>query len=238
MKRYAFLLLLIFTLQCHAQAALAAILFGDKVASENFNIGMEFGALLANISDAPGSRAKIGFNFGISTNIKLSENWSLHPSAYFISSRGGKLETLSLASNDPELNSKFQEVPTTVWVNYIDVPVFLNYRFTDSNFKVGLAPQVSFRTTAHGIFSNDEGDFRYSIKEDAHAIDFGMIAQVGYVLFSENKPREIHVQLRYFQGFTDVFEDSLVAGNNTNHYIALFLSLPFIAKAETKTETD
>ena len=123
MKHYTFLLLFIFTLQCHAQAALAAILFGDKVASENFNIGMEFGALLANIADAPGSRPKIGFNFGISTNIKLNENWSLHPSAYFISSRGGKLETLSLASNDPELNSKFQEVPATVWVNYIDFPV-------------------------------------------------------------------------------------------------------------------
>jgi hypothetical protein len=103
---------------------------------------------------------------------------------------------------------------------------------------VGLAPQLSFRTGADAIYSNPDGDFKYSIEDDTHAIDFGVVAQVGYVMSSEKKQKEIHIQLRYFQGFTDVYDDSLVAGKNTSHYVAVFLSFPFIAKEESKTEVD
>lgn len=230
MKYFALLLLFMASLQSHAQAALAAILFGDKVATENFNIGMEFGIPLANISDVDGSSSKTGVNFGISANIKLNDNWSLHPNAFFLSRRGANVDALSLNSDDPELNVKFQEVPATVKVNYIDVPIFVNYRFTNSNFKVGLAPQISFRTGANAIFTNAQGDFDFTIDNATHSIDFGLVTQVGYVLFSEKKQKEIHVQLRYFQGFTDVYDDSLIPGNNTSHYFALFLSFPFIAK--------
>ncbi len=234
MKKIVCIAIILLAQYTNAQAALFAILFGEKVASENFNVGMEFGIPYASISSASGTNAKTGITFGIAGNIKLNEHWSVHPTAYFLSRRGGKFDALSLISNDLELNAKFQNVPTELTLNYIDVPVFLNYRFTDSPFKIGIAPQISFRTGSQAIFSNAQGDFDASVKDVTNGTDLGMILQLGYVLFSEKFDKEVHIQLRYFQGFNDVYDDSFVSGSNTSSYFGLALSFPFVAKTENE----
>ncbi len=151
-----------------------------------------------------------------------------------MSRRGVEFDQLSLISNDIELNDKFQNVPAVLTVNYIDVPVFLNYRFTDSPFKIGIAPQISFRTGSQAIFSNDQGDFEASVKDVTNSTDLGMILQVGYVFYSKKFDKEIHAQLRYFQGFNDVYDDSFVTGTNKSSYIGLAFSFPFVAKTENE----
>jgi hypothetical protein len=218
----------------NAQAALFALIFGDKVATENFNVGLEFGVPFTSISSTAGTSSKTGITFGIAGNIKLNNNWSVHPSAYFLSKRGGKFDQLSLISDDLELNGKFQNVPTELTLNYIDVPVFLNYRFTDSNFKLGIAPQISFNTGSDAVFTNAQGNFGYSAQDVTNSMDFGLIFQVGYVFFSNKFDKEIHMQLRYFQGFNDVYDDIFVSGTNKSSYIGLAFSFPFIAKTENE----
>lgn len=233
--RKLIVLALFFSIQySNAQAALFALIFGDKVASENFNVGLEVGAPITFISNAASTSAKTGITFGIAGNIKLNDNWSLSPAAYFLSRRGGKFDALSLMSNDVELNDKFRNVPTELTTSYIDVPVFLNYRFTDSPFKIGVAPQISFRTGSDAVFSNAQGDFKTSVKDVTNSTDIGLIFQVGYVFFFKKLNKEVHLQLRYFQGFNDIYDNSFVAGSNTSKYVGLALSLPFIAKNETE----
>ncbi len=234
MKKIIFIAFIFFAQYSSAQAALFALLFGEKVASENFNVGMEFGIPYAAISSVSETSSKTGITFGIAGNIKVNENWSVHPTAYFLSRRGVEFDQLSLISNDIELNDKFQNVPTELTVNYIDVPVFLNYRFTDSPFKIGIAPQISFRTGSQAIFSNDQGDFEASVKDVTNSTDLGMILQVGYVFYSKKFDKEIHAQLRYFQGFNDVYDDSFVTGTNKSSYIGLAFSFPFVAKTENE----
>ncbi|TFG74481.1 MAG: PorT family protein [Flavobacteriales bacterium] len=224
----------LFVQHTNAQAALFALIFGDKVASENFNVGLEIGVPLSTISNAEGTSSKTGITFGIAGNIKVNDNWSVHPTAYFLSKRGGKFDELSLISNDLELNAKFQNAPTELTLNYIDVPVFLNYRFTDSPFKIGIAPQISFRTGSQAIFSNAQGDFDASVKEVTKSTDIGMILQVGYVFYSKKFDKEIHAQLRYFQGFNDIYDESFITGTNKSSYIGLALSFPFVAKTENE----
>ncbi len=234
MKKIIFIAFIIFTQYTNAQAALFALIFGDKVATENFNVGLEFGIPYATISNAENTSYKAGITFGIGANIKFNDNWSLHPTAYFLSRRGGKFDQLSLISDDLELNSLFENVPTELNVSYIDVPVFLNYQFTDSPFKVGVAPQISFRTGSQAIFSNDQGDLDVSVEDVTNATDIGMIIQAGYVYYNKKFDKEIHIQLRYFQGFNDIYDESFVAGSNRSNYIGLAFSLPFVAKPENK----
>ena len=72
----------------HAQAALFAILFGDKVASGKFNISLELGGAFPNYSNISNTDlSKLGINFGIGGNLKLSENWFLSPNIYFLAKR-------------------------------------------------------------------------------------------------------------------------------------------------------
>ena len=226
----------IFQVGVQAQAALFALIFGDKVATENFNVGLEIGFPYGTVSDFNGNSSNLGLHFGIGANVRFNDNWSLNPAAYFLSTRGADLDALSLNSADTELNGKFQAVPATLRTNFIDVPVFLNYRFTDSNFKIGLAPQISFRTRSNAIFSNEFGDFDYDIADQTASTDFGLITQLGYIWNSENKNLEVHIQLRYFQGFADVYDDTLVSGENNMRYFSLSLSFPFVKKSESTDE--
>lgn len=234
LKTFILLAFLLCMQYANAQAALFALLFGDKVASENFNIGLEIGIPYASISSASGTSSKAGITFGIAGNIKLSDNWSVHPSAYFLSKRGGKFDQLSLISDDAELNGKFQNVPTQLTLNYIDVPVFLNYRFTDSNIKLGIAPQVSFITGSDAVFTNAQGKFGYSVKDVTNSVDFGMIFQLGYILHSNKFNKDIHMHLRYFQGFNDVYANDFIPGTNKSSYVGVAFSFPFIAKTENE----
>ncbi|MBT8298529.1 MAG: PorT family protein [Maribacter sp.] len=234
MKTFILLAFLLSMQYSNAQAALFALLFGDKVATENFNIGLEIGIPYATISSASGTSSKTGITFGIAGNIKLNDNWSLHPSAYFLSKRGGKFNQLSLISDDIELNGKFQNVPTKLTLNYIDVPVFLSYRFTESNFKLGIAPQISFNTGSEAVFTNAQGDFSYSVQDVTNSMDFGMIFQLGYIFYSNKFDKEIHMQLRYFQGFNDIYDDVFITGTNKSSYVGVAFSFPFIAKTENE----
>jgi hypothetical protein len=232
MKKIILIAFILFTPYTNAQAALFALIFGDKVATENFNVGLEVGLPFSSIGNTADTSIKAGITFGIAGNIKLNEHWSVHPTAYFLSRRGGKFDQLSLISDDLELNSLFENVPTELTVSYIDVPVFLNYQFTDSPFKIGVAPQISFRTESQAIFSNEQGDLDVSVKDVTNATDIGMIIQAGYVYYNKKFDKEIHIQLRYFQGFNDIYDESFVAGSNRSNYIGLAFSLPFVAKPE------
>lgn len=216
----------------NAQAALFALVFGDKVATENFNIGLELGIPYNSVSSIDNSTSKLGLNFGISGNIKLSENWIMSPNIYFLSRRNLKTDSFSLTSNNSTLNDQFINVPTEFSLNYIDVPIFFNYFFTDKSIKVGLAPQISFRTDANGLFSNEDGEFDYNIKDQTQDIDYGFLAQVGYILGKDGQGKEIHVQLRYYQGLANVFNNDYINGTNKASFISLHLSVPFIKTTE------
>jgi len=151
---------------------------------------------LGSISSIDDSSAKLGLHFGISGNIKLSETWSMNPTIFFLSKRNVKTDMFSLNSNNAALNAQFVNVPTDFSLTYIDVPIFINYNFTEKPYKIGLAPQISFRRDATALFSNDDGDFEYNIKDHTDAIDYGFIAQVGYIWGKGGQGKEIHIQLR------------------------------------------
>ncbi|PQJ21642.1 hypothetical protein [Tenacibaculum sp. SG-28] len=65
------------------QAAILALIFGDKVASEKFNLSMEIGGNFNHYSSLDNyDRTKLGINFGIAGNVKVSERFYISPAIF------------------------------------------------------------------------------------------------------------------------------------------------------------
>ncbi len=229
-KKFLFTLCIVMlSISLHAQAALFAILFGDKVASEKFNISLELGGTFPNYSNISNTdRSNLGVNFGIGGNLKLSENWFLSPNAYFLAKRNLQLKAFSLDTSNPELNAQFVDVPTEVTLSYIDIPIFIHYQTNNKKYRFGIAPQISFLQKSRGVFSNSSGDFTQNFDGYTRDIDYGMMASFGYILGKAHKGKGVHLYLRYYHGFTDILNDAVSTQNNRSNYFSLQLSLPFI----------
>ncbi|AZQ64868.1 PorT family protein [Flammeovirga pectinis] len=223
------------TQQSYGQAAILALLFGDKVASENFNISLELGSTYMGYSNLENSKSsKLGLNFGIAGNIKIADNWFVSPSAYFLARRNAQFSSLSLDSGNPSLDANFQNVNTSIDLNYIDVPIFISYQTNNKKFRYSVGPQVSFLNSSNATFKGAEGKFVQDVGGSTGSLDYGAIADFAYILGKAHKGRGIHLHLRYYYGMTDVFTDEISSGYNRNSFVSLHLSLPFITDALAK----
>ena len=78
-------------IQGNAQAALLGLIFGDKIASEDFNLSLEFGVNYSGITNFQTHQRAIETNFGMAGNIKLSAQFYLSPTVFFSSGRKLKI---------------------------------------------------------------------------------------------------------------------------------------------------
>jgi hypothetical protein len=234
LKKITFLLTLLISLfgtiqQAHAQSAIIALIFGDKVASEKFNLSMELGVNFSQFSNLSNTEQyKSGLNFGIAGNIMLNENWFLSPTAYFISKRKLQLESFSLNSGNPDFDKDFVNKKADISLKYIDVPILLAYQTTNKKFRFGIAPQISFLTDSEIEIYGDSENLKRDYKYETNSIDYGVMFNIGYSLGEARKGKGIYLQLRYYHGFSDVFKDGLSLDMNRGSYFAIHISLPFI----------
>ncbi|WP_369049364.1 porin family protein [Tenacibaculum sp. UWU-22] len=229
------LILLTVSIQmANAQAAIIAALFGDKVASEKFNLSMELGIPWSNFSNVTGSKPTNAINFGIAGNVKLSENWYVSPTVYFLSKRSINLNRFSLNSTDTNLNALYQDVPANLTLAYTDIPVFVYYQPNNSNFRFGIAPQISFCKKGNIVYEGNLGDFDQSIKDNVAGTDYGAILNIGYLFKTAHKGKGIILNVRYYNGFSDVFDNKFIAKKNNSSYFSIHISLPFISDKLTK----
>ena len=223
--------LLITPIQGNAQAALLGLIFGDKVASEDFNLSMEFGVNYSGISNFQNHQRAIETNFGTAGNIKLSDQFYLSPTVFFSSGRKLKLSNYSLTSGNNSLDQEFIDQKAEIRLDYIDVNIPLFYQI--SKFRFGIAPQVSFLTGADLKIENDFGAFDYDMKHEVNNLDYGLLSILSYELGTARKGKGLFLQLRYYQGFADIFK-APVSPNNLNNYVSFHLSLPFITEELAK----
>ena len=221
-------LLLAATQFASGQAAILALIFGDKVASEKFNLSLELGVPITRVSNIENAEASNAINFGIGGNIKLSENWFLSPNVYFLSRRSFDVNPISLNSGDPDLDGLYTQTKAEFQLNYTDIHLLLAYEPNNSNFRFGLSPQVSFLGKARATFIGELGDFDQSVKSMLNKTDYGMIFNVGYFFRAGNKGKGLILNVRYYQGFADVFEQGYFTGNNKASYFSVHLSFPFV----------
>ena len=213
------------------QAAIIALLVGDKVATEEFNLSMELGFNLARYSNVDNfERGKLGINFGIAGNWKFHKNWILSPSIYFLANRKFKVTKYSVDSGDNTLDGYYANRDADISINYIDVPIFLSYQTNNEKYRFGIAPQVSFLQKSSIIVNGDHGDFTENFNKNIEHIDYGIAGGITYVLGQAMQGKGIHVHLRYYYGLTNVFQDSFSPNDNRSSSLSLHFSLPFITE--------
>jgi hypothetical protein len=124
-------------------------------------------------------------------------------------------------------------------LNYIDIPVFLQYNVTPKLF-VSAGPEISFLTSANQLtHGNLENGFDSSVKIDTESffnnISFSFPVEVGYSLNLANKRStsrlDINIFARYDYGFTEIFVDP-ATGTSKISFFQIGLSMPFIKTPE------
>jgi hypothetical protein len=236
MKNNYFLLLLflLFTANVlHGQAAILALIFGDKVASEKFNLSMEIGGNFtrySNLENFDGSR--LGINFGIAGNIKFSERFYVSPSIFFLGNRNVKFNNVSLQTSSSSLNENFSNVAAELNMNYLDVPILFSYMNKKGTFKYSLGPQISFLQNSNMVYLGEEGEFTENFKYNTKSNDFGVIADIAYIYKNFTGSKDVHIHARYYYGTQDVFKSNFNSAKNRSSYFSVVISLPFVKKEE------
>jgi len=232
MKVKNIILVVIFFMFSHGiqgQAALFALIFGDKVASENFNISLEVGGTLPTYSNVANTdNSNLGINFGIGGNAKITDNWYISPQIYFLARRSLNLNSFSLNSGNQDLDAQFMNLPTQISINAIDIPILISYQTNNKKYRFSLAPQISFLQKSKAKFTSPTGEFTQELDGYTADLDYGIMADFGYILGKAHQGKGVHLHLRYYYGFKDVLTNQISTATNQLSYFSLHLSLPFI----------
>ena len=230
-------LFLFSTAALRGQAALLVLIFGEKVATENFYFSLKVGVNYSMITNHTEGNNRFGANFGLVNNIRLGDKWYLMPEFLPLSSKGLKnIPVLTTGIRDLDSNLTYPE-STDPKLSYLDIPVLVQYRLTD-RWHLALGPQVSFLTGAvdayeaeplDGINVNTEID----ISEPFRGWDLGFAVDLTYVVSPPKGGKGMNLFLRYSRGFLDLLKD-----DSNNQYYNSFLQFgavfPFVENPEKK----
>lgn len=223
------------TTRLNAQAALLVLLFGDKVASENFYFSLKAGANLANISNVDDGAIRTGFNFGLLTTIKLSDKIYLVPEFSPLSPKGVKNVPVRRSGNS-NLDALLQNAKSgAIELNYIDIPVVAKY-YPHEKFNIGLGPYLSILTGANDKFettADEVGDLTITntVKSQFNSVDYGVVFEAGWSAWEARKGKGLNIHARYTLGLSDIVKDNPGDALN-NSVFQIFVSFPFIKTEE------
>lgn len=221
--------ILLYSCNVLGQAAILALLFGDKVASENFNLSMEIGGNLTYYSNLdPYKHPKIGINFGIGSNIKISEQFYISPAMFFLGNRSVQFNPIDLNSDNPDLNAIYTDSNATLNLRYLDIPVLFSYQNKSTKMRYSLGPQFSILKNSEMQYSSEFGDLNTDFSEAMATNDFGLVANISYILRGLKNGKEAHIHARYYHGLKNIFKDSFSGNENNTRYFSVIISFPFI----------
>ena len=178
-------------------AAVAVFTFGAATA-QDMKFGVKAGLNLANTT-ADGASMKVGGNFGVFGDFKVSDKFSVQPEILY-SMQGAKASTTASAGSFTITDERTQSL------GYINIPVMGKFSVTnDLSLQVG--PQIGFLMTVkeevvqtsnnQSIFANQT--FSSTDKTGYNSVDFGLNFGVGY-----NITEKFMVDLRYNLGLSEI----------------------------------
>ena len=202
-----------------SQAAIIVLIFGDKVASENFYFSVKGGL---NLSSTPGidpSSIKPGAHFGLVANIKISDRFFFAPEFLPLARKGSRNLAIPFSGN-PTLDSiNLSSGSLSRRLSYISVPLHFRFDYTDKlTFQAG--PEISFRTGASNFYQNtfensNALDYSENIKSDTKGWDIGVGIDVGYVISKEKGGKAMEIHGRYTIGLLDISKNSRESYRNS-----------------------
>ncbi|MCK4556981.1 MAG: PorT family protein [Candidatus Aminicenantes bacterium] len=210
---------------------LIALLFGDKLTSEKFEMGIRIAENFSNMTNTPDSKMRPGFAFGIYGIYKLNEKFDIQADLFFNYPVGAK-GIPPAPTGDPNLDPLILNADVTTQLAYFALPVIGKYNF-ENGISVGIGPQIGLLRSAKNkyvaeVFEPGDLVFKDKVKSQFHTWDFGLVFDVGYKL---QKKRGVHVILRYYLGLTDIVKDD-TTGAVKNSVLQIAVGIP-MGKKET-----
>jgi len=240
MKRYifgVFCVLIISTGMANGQAALLVLIFGDKVATENFHFSLKLGATYSIIHGYDEGKNAWSLNFGLVNNIKLADRLWLTPEFLPLSTRSVK-DVPVLTTGNSNLDILLGEVKTTDRkLHYIDIPVLVKWDLTE-RFSISAGPQLSYLTKAIDIYkSYPEEEITLSTEVDIESkirkLDIGAVIDLHFMLVEPHGGKGVNLFLRYGHGFRGLLKDESEPRYTTS-VIQFGATFPFVSESENE----
>lgn len=234
MKKAFAALALIFVISpapARSQSSIISQIAGDTVAVEKLYFSLKFGLNVAYLNGTIDTGRTGGFNIGLSATIKLTDRLSLTPEITPFSRKGISKIPFG-TSGDPALDAYFADpAAAELDLEYIDVPVLVNYRL--GRFHLGAGPFVSFLTDATERFraelaSGDELRFSREVTGRYRKTDGGLVVEASWTITKPRRGMGLIFHFRYQRGLADVLRTSLPSGAARNSVIQAYLSFPFV----------
>jgi len=201
-------LFVLFLVNVANSQVLLALLFGDKLVSENFELGVRLAGNLSSLTNTVDSQMELGLALGLYGTIKMNDKFALQPEVFFRCSMGAKGISPVLLG-DPNLDPLITEAKVTTQLTYVSIPVLAKYSFREE-ISFGIGPQFGILTGAKNkyvseVFEEDDLVFRDDVKSQFQSFDFGFVFNLEY---SHQGQRGVNVNLRYYLGLTDTIKNN------------------------------
>lgn len=184
---------------------LISLLLGDKLNSDKIEFGLDGGIAFTHLNGPNTSDMAHALHLGFYFDFYLKESLQLHTGVIVKSTMGAKgIPSYSLG--DEELDQMLSTADVRRRLGYFSIPIFLKYRFGNSNFYVEAGPQIGWRNKAYDEFSDsilEKNDLSYehNIKGEIKRADIGFTGGFGYRLM---KGHGMNLGLRYYLGVIDI----------------------------------
>ena len=188
---------------------LIGILFGDKLASERFHIGLNVGANFADLSGIDGTKLKPGLMLGLVAEWKIAGSFYLQPELLPFYQAGAKGMPTNLEGAPPPLDTLVADKSAERKLGYFEIPVIVKYGALRNRLHLGAGPQVGFLMSSTDVFKGvirNQITVEEDIEAEVNSFDAGLTFQVEYKL--QDGPFSASVSARYFLGLTDTIKDN------------------------------
>ncbi len=204
---------------------LLGILFGDKLVSERFHIGLNVGPNVSNLSGVSGTEVKTSLMLGLVAEWRIGGRFYLQPELlpFF---RAGAKSLPGPAGLPPLVDTLVTDRNNQRNLSYFAIPVLLKYAVMPHRLFLGAGPQVNFLLGATDVFSGvitNQIDVTEDIEDQLSSTDAGVAFHIEYKLGSSVVAASINI--RYYLGLTDTIKDNTGA-KVTNQVLSIFGSIP------------
>ena len=167
--------------------------------------GPVFNYLKAKGTSGGFSKVNTSYTFGVAYEMEAAKNFSVQPEFNFT-----------------HLNAKESVTGSKIKFDYIQIPVLLKGVNKNRTFSAYLGPQLGFLTKGTVKQSSSSSD----VKDDLTQTDFAGVVGFEYVF-----PASITLNVRFTQGFSNVYKAEFDSPTTTRHQIfALTLGYLFAKK--------
>jgi hypothetical protein len=197
--------------------ALLIILFGDKLSTEKFQLGINADLVWSSLTGTGEASTRFSWAFGAYGEVRLSNRWRLQPELTIKTPAGATNlpittpgSPFSSPSGDPTLDSIAAAGTVTRSANYITLPLMVKY--VAGRFTLGAGGSVGILTGASDELVSDVErgglNLKASNTDSLNTFDAGLIGSLSFMLKPKLQMRSLRVEAKFYYGLTNTVKDN------------------------------